>query len=41
MIIIYVDGEQILAPADCIYVPYFEKEEVDALEFRNEDMAEE
>jgi hypothetical protein len=26
MIIIYVDGEQILAPVDCIYVPYFERE---------------
>ena len=27
MIIIYVDGGQVLAPADCIYVPYFEREE--------------
>lgn len=26
-IIIYVDGIQILAPADCIYVPFFAREE--------------
>lgn len=26
-IIIYVNGEQVLAPADCIYVPYFAREE--------------
>jgi len=25
-IVIYVDGVQVLAPADCIYVPPFEKE---------------
>jgi hypothetical protein len=25
-IIIYVDGVQVLAPADCIYIPPFEKE---------------
>jgi len=27
IIIIYVDGEQVLAPADCIYIPYFAREE--------------
>jgi hypothetical protein len=27
-IIIYVDGVQVLAPADCIYIPPFEKENV-------------
>ncbi|CAK0744673.1 hypothetical protein CCP3SC15_1310003 [Gammaproteobacteria bacterium] len=27
MIIIYVDGEQVLAPIECIYVPSFEFED--------------
>lgn len=27
VIIIYVNGEQVLMPADCIYVPYFAREE--------------
>jgi hypothetical protein len=25
-IIIYVDGVQVLAPIDCIYIPYFARE---------------
>ena len=27
MVIIYVDGEQVLAPVESIYVPKFEEEE--------------
>jgi hypothetical protein len=26
MIVIYVDGEEILMPADSIYIPYFARE---------------
>jgi hypothetical protein len=26
LIVIYVNGEQVLAPVDCIYVPYFARE---------------
>lgn len=27
LIIIYVDGTQVLAPADCIYIPFFARDE--------------
>jgi hypothetical protein len=27
MIVIYVDGTQVLAPADCIYIPFFARAE--------------
>jgi hypothetical protein len=30
MIIIYVDGIQVLAPIECIYVPWFEQEKQNA-----------
>ena len=29
MIIIYVDGLQVLAPAECIYIPYFAQDKND------------
>ena len=31
MIIIYVDGLQVLAPADCIYIPFFAQEKEDEI----------
>jgi hypothetical protein len=29
VIVIYVDGIQVLAPASCIYIPYFARVEAD------------
>jgi len=29
VIVIYVDGTQVLAPADCIYIPFFARDEDD------------